>query len=200
MKLRLLLVVVASFLIGGAAAFALVLYSMPQRGGIVSSSGKALVGGPFSLVDHTGKQVTEQDFRGKLMLMFFGFTNCPDVCPSELQVMTAALDQLGAKAADVVPVFVTVDPERDTVEQMAQYVANFSPRLVGLTGTPAQIAAAAKAWRVYYAKVNDESSTAGYTMDHSAIVYLMGRNGEYLAHFAYGTDAEAMAAGIARFL
>ena len=200
MSPRLIVVVAASFLIGAGAALALFAYNAPQRITSVTSSGKALVGGPFSLVDHTGRRVTEKDFKGRLMLVFFGFTNCPDVCPAELQVMGAALDKLGDKAKEVVPVFVTVDPERDTAQQMASYISNFRPGFVGLTGTPEEIAAVAKTYRVYYARVKDEGSTAGYTMDHSAIAYLMDRQGDYAAHFAYGTDADAMAARIAGHL
>lgn len=198
--MRLILTVVLAFLVGAGAAMALFAYRDAPSGASVRISGKALVGGPFNLVDHTGKAVTDQDFRGRLMLVFFGFTNCPDVCPAELQIFDAALDKLGTGAEDVAPIFITVDPARDTVEQMASYVSNFGPRLTGLTGTPEQIAAAAKAYRVYYAKVPDEGSTAGYTMDHTAIAYLMDRRGEYATHFAYGTDPDAMAAKIAKYL
>ena len=112
----------------------------------------ALVGGPFTLTDQDGKKVSEKDFLGKYMLVFFGYTYCPDICPTELQVMTAALDSMGPEAEKIQPVFVSVDPERDTPEVLKSYVENFGPRLVGLTGTPEEIAAVAKAYRVYYAK------------------------------------------------
>ena len=112
----------------------------------------ALVGGPFSLTDQDGRRVSEKDFLGKHMLVFFGYTYCPDICPTELQVMTAALDTLGPEAEKIQPVFVSVDPERDTPEVLKSYVENFGPRLIGLTGTPEEIAAIAKAYRVYYAK------------------------------------------------
>ena len=102
----------------------------------MQTSGKALIGGPFTLVDQTGKTVTDQDFRGRYMLVFFGFTHCPDICPAELQVMSAALDELGPKADEVVPVFITLDPERDTQAAMGAYVKNFGSRFVGLTGSP----------------------------------------------------------------
>lgn len=199
MRLRLVLVVIAAFAVGAFAALALLMHGGPRAPSVVTS-GKALVGGPFSLLDHTGRRVTDADFRGRFMLVFFGFTHCPDVCPAELQVMTAALEKLGDRADKVVPIFVTVDPERDTVEAMASYVAHFHPRLVGLTGTPDEIAAVARAYRVYHAKVKDEGSAAGYTMDHSAIVYLMDEKGEYAAHFTYGVDPDTMAEGIARHL
>jgi protein SCO1/2 len=127
------------------------------------------------------------------MLVFFGYTSCPDVCPATLQVITAALEQLGDKARDVVPVFITVDPERDSVPVMADYLSHFGPRFVGLTGSPEEIAAAARAYRVYYSKLSGDN--AGL-FDHSSIIYLMGRNGEFLKHFTYTTDPDALAKGL----
>lgn len=156
-------------------------------------SGVALVGGPFSLVDQDGRRVTEKDFRGRYMLVFFGYTYCPDVCPTELQVMTAALDQLGAEADRIQPVFVSVDPARDTPEVLKAYVGNFGPRLVGLTGTPEEVAAIAKAYRVYYAKAGGSSSSTDYLMDHSSIIYLMGPDGRFVKHMPYTTDAAKLA-------
>jgi protein SCO1/2 len=192
----------AAFIVGATAAYLIVSLtgrtSSPPA--VTQVSGKALIGGPFTLTDHTGKAVTEKDFAGRYMLVYFGFTFCPDVCPTELQIMTSALEQLGTKADKVTPVFISVDPKRDTVEQMASYVGNFHKRLVGLTGTPEQIKAAAKAYRVYYAEVKDESSSAGYTVDHSSIVFLMGPDGGYLAHFSHGTSPEKMAETIAGHL
>ena len=200
MKLRWLTLLPAVLLICGAAAISLVIVLSGQPGQPHIVSGKALIGGPFTLTDHTGKRVSEKDFEGKFTLVYFGYTFCPDVCPAELQVMSAALDQLGGKAKNVTPLFITVDPERDGVKQMASYVSNFHERLVGLTGSTEDIGAAAKAYRVYYARVKDESSSADYMMDHSSAVYLMGPKGEYLAHFAYGAGVDKMAAGIAKFL
>ena len=193
MPLKLILVVTAAFLMGAVGALALI----PPKHNIletkIRSTGKAAIGGAFTLTDHTGKQVTEKDFRGKYSLVYFGFTFCPDVCPSELQVISEALNLLGDKAQSVTPVFISVDPDRDTVEQMASYVSNFHPSLVGLTGTHEQIKAAARAYRVYYKKVDDEMSSDGYSMDHSAIVYLMNADGEYVSHFSYGTKPKDMA-------
>jgi len=161
-------------------------------------SGEALVGGPFALTDQNGKRVTDQDFRGKYMLIFFGFTYCPDVCPSELQVMTAALDQLGPAGDKIQPVFITIDPERDTPDAMKLYVANFHPRMVGLTGSPDDIAAVAKAYRVYYAKAKASEGAApgDYLMDHSTILYLMGPDGRFVKHFTYGTDVKTLTDGL----
>lgn len=158
------------------------------------------VGGPFALVDAQGRAVTDADFRGRLMLVFFGFTYCPDVCPTALTSIAQALDRLGPDADKVVPVFITVDPERDTPEQLKEYVRHFHPRLIGLTGTPGQIAAAAKAYRVYYAKARPQGMPPDdYTMDHTSITYLMGRDGKFLAHFSHGAEPEAIAQRVRGF-
>ncbi len=169
------------------------------RSGQVTTTGTALVGGPFTLTDHTGTQVTEKDFHGTYTLIYFGYTYCPDVCPGELQLVAAALDEMGAKGEQIQPVFITVDPERDTVEQMALYVPQFHDRLIGLTGSPEEVAAAAKAYRVYYAKVDDPEATE-YLMDHSSILYLMGPDGGYVGHFTYGTKPDELAAKLSQHL
>jgi len=170
----------------------------PERA--VQSSGKALIGGPFELVNHRGESVTQADFAGKHMLVFFGFTHCPDVCPAKLNTISIALEDLGPLADRVTPVFITVDPERDTPQRMAEYVSNFSADIVGLTGTPDQIKRAAKAYRVYYAKAELENSATRYLMDHSAFTYLMDPNGEYVTHFAYGDSAASMTERLRREL
>ena len=164
------------------------------------SVGRALIGGPFSLIDQTGKRITEKDFAGRYMLVMFGFTFCPDVCPSGLQVMSAALDKLGRKSDRLTPIFISLDPERDTPEQLKTYVASFHPRLVGLTGTTADIDAAAKAYRVYYKKVRDEKSSATYTIDHTALIYLMGPDGSYVAHFTHTTGVDTLAERLGKLL
>ena len=189
----LLFSIVILLLSAGLAAYSL----FGIRGtAIQTGTGEALVGGPFTLVDQTGKSITDKDFRGKYMLIFFGYTYCPDVCPTELQVMMAALDTLGPRAAEVQPIFITIDPDRDTPEVMQSYVENFGPSLVGLTGTAEQIAQVAKAYRVYYAK-SGNTKTQDYLMDHSSIIYLMGPDGVFMKHFTYTTDAAALAEGIA---
>jgi len=200
MKLRIAALVVLSFLLGGLVAMAVLPGGRERLLSGLPSAGKALVGGPFSLVDHAGRRVTDKDFRGRYMLVYFGFTYCPDVCPSGLQVIAAALQKLGAKADRVTPLFITVDPERDTPAQLAEYVKSFHPQLVGLTGTPQEVDAAAKAYRVYYKKVQDEKSTAGYTFDHTSIIYLMDPNGVYVTHFSHTTDVDTLAARLARVL
>ncbi len=155
-------------------------------------SGTALIGGPFALTDQNGKRVTEKDFLGKYALIFFGYTYCPDICPTELQVMSAALDQMGPKADAIQPVFITIDPARDTPEVLKSYVENFHPRMMGLTGTPEDVAGVARAYRVYYSRAAGGDG-ANYLMDHSSILYLMGPDGKYLKHFTYMTDAKRLA-------
>jgi cytochrome oxidase Cu insertion factor (SCO1/SenC/PrrC family) len=164
----------------------------------VADAGSLGIGGPFTLVDQNGVTQRPEAFRGKLMLIYFGYTYCPDVCPTELQTMTQALEQLGDKADAVQPIFITVDPEHDTPEQMKAYAGNFHPRLLALTGSAAQVAEAAKSYRVFYEKVKQPDGS--YDMDHSSIVYLMDRDGKYLAHFGGNTDATQLAAAIAKRL
>ena len=172
--LRILALAVPAIAIAAAVAFWL---GPPGNRGVVGQ-GFGSVGGPIALVDQAGKPVTEKDFAGKDALVFFGFTNCPDVCPTELSTMAAALDTLGPKAEGVVPVFVTVDPERDTPEVVGLYAQAFHPRMVGLTGSADQIAQAAKAFRVYYKKAPQQDGA--YSMDHSAFVYMMGPDWQVL--------------------
>lgn len=162
-----------------------------------ASIGRAAIGGPFSLTDGNGKVVTERDFAGKPMLVFFGFTNCPDVCPAGLQVLAAALDRLGDKAQGVAPLFITVDPERDTPELVGKYAKSFHPRIIGLSGTPEQVAGAVKAYRVYARKQPAGSSAADYNMDHSSFFYLMDASGAYVKHFPHNVDAAKMADDVA---
>ncbi len=161
----------------------------------LTTQGGVQVGGPFSLIDQTGKAVTDATWRGRWMLIYFGYTTCPDVCPTELQTIAAALESLGPQAAQVVPIFITVDPERDIQARLADYVKLFDDRLVGLTGTPQQIAAVARAFRVYYAKVTPKDS-ATYLMDHTSFVYLMGPDGTLRALFRPGTSAQELAEAI----
>ena len=141
------------------------------------------IGGPFALQDGDGNAVTDHDFRGKLMLVYFGYTFCPDICPTELGLVAKALDALTPEQREkVVPLFITVDPERDTPSVMKTYTAAFHSGIIGLTGTVDQIEVAKKAYRIYAAKVpgGDEKT---YSMDHSSVLYLMGADGAYLEHF-----------------
>jgi cytochrome oxidase Cu insertion factor (SCO1/SenC/PrrC family) len=163
-------------------------------------SGIAAIGGPFALLDQNGVLRHDSDFRGELMLVYFGYTYCPDACPTALQTMTQALDDMGGDAKAVQPIFVTVDPERDTVAQMKQYAQNFHPRLLALTGSPEQVAAAANAYRIFYQKVKPPGGGEDYLVDHSSFIYLMGRDGRYLTHFEPDVTAAAMAAAIKKYL
>ena len=162
-------------------------------------SGEALVGGPFQLTDQDGNTVTDQTYQGKLKLIYFGFTFCPDACPTALGVMSAALDKLDVAGERVVPMLITVDPERDTPPVLKDYVSNFHPRMVGLTGTPEQIAQVAKAYRVYYQKI--PGATAGeYQMDHMLLIYLMDGEGKYLTNFGPQVTPDEIAEEIRKHL
>lgn len=193
MTARFLRIALAS-LVGLALAAGIAWWQVQHATHQVETSAAA-VGGPFRLTDHTGKAVSDADFRGRYMLIYFGYTFCPDVCPTELSTMAAAMDKLGPDADRVQPLFVTIDPERDTVAHMADYVPLFHPRLVGLTGTPDEIRAVAREFRVYAAKAPGSSGEA-YLMDHSSFVYLMGPDGKFVAVFPGGTGPEKMAGDI----
>ena len=200
---RILLIVVLGLVLAGGGLTAWY-FVQPQPGGIVSSetrtSGSALIGGPFSLTDQSGQRRSEADLKGRYALVYFGYTYCPDICPTSLSTMTQGLDLLAEQAPDkaqaVLPVFVTVDPERDTVAALASYAEHFHPRLLALTGTPEEVAAAAKAYRIFYQKV-EEPGASDYLMDHSSVLYLMGPDGSYLTHFTHASTAEDIAKGLA---
>jgi protein SCO1/2 len=187
-KIVLVLGIAVTLLIAGIVGYAM---NRSFTNSKVSGTGEALVGGPFQLTDHTGKAVTDQDFLGQNLLIYFGFTYCPDVCPTELAKIAAAVDLL-PEDANVTPVFITIDPERDGVEEVKAYAEAFHPKMVGLTGTLEQIRAVAKAYRVYYAKATGSDAT-DYLMDHSSIIYFMGKDGKYIAHFTINTTPEEMA-------
>lgn len=191
---RRFLPLIAAVVLLAAGVAAWMLTPAPDSGRSEPPGGSALVGGPFSLLDQTGKRVTDQDFRGRYMLIFFGYTFCPDVCPLELQAISEAIDALPPRvAARIQPIFITVDPARDSVPVMADYVKHFTPSLIGLTGTADEIKAAARAYRVYYQKAAD-GQDADYLMDHSAIIFLMGPKGDYVSHFSAGVSGATMAA------
>ena len=164
----------------------------PSSGTSATASAGTADPGAAALIDQDGKPFTLADLRGKVVLLYFGYTFCPDVCPTELQTVSAALDKLGPDANKIVPLFITIDPERDTVATLADYVKLFDDRLIGLTGTDAQIAAAARDYRVYYAKATPKDST-NYLMDHSSFLYLMGPDGQFRALFRPGTTAAELA-------
>ncbi|MEM7617952.1 MAG: SCO family protein [Pseudomonadota bacterium] len=146
-------------------------------------------GGPFTLTNQNGVRVTEKDFQGLNRLLYFGFTFCPAICPTELQKITNVLNNLGEKADNFMPIFITVDPERDTIETMKQYVSLFHPRLIGLTGSLAQIEEVKKSYKVYAAKVEDETMSE-YTVDHSSFIYLIDENDDLRRIFKIDDTAE----------
>ncbi len=196
-------VAVLALLVMGSGWFAWQKLRPPLTIGPTTTSGTIQVGGPFELIDQTGERRSDEDYRGRYMLVYFGFTYCPDICPTSLLIMSHALQLLSDRAPEVaeqvVPVFVTVDPERDTVEALAAYAPSFHPDLVALTGTPEQIAAAAKAYRVYYAKVED-ASAGTYLVDHISFIYLMGPDGAYVTHFSHLAQSEDIAEGLERHI
>jgi protein SCO1 len=156
------------------------------------------VGGPFHLEDQNGKPVSDQDMKGRPFLVFFGFTHCPDICPTTLFDMSQVLRTLGPDADRTGALFITVDPERDTPAVLKDYLSNFDPHLRGLTGDPAAVEAALKAYRVYAKKVPLDGDN--YTMDHTAIVYLMDKDGHFVAPFNMQRTADAEAAELRRYL
>ena len=192
--LRLAAIAAAAF---AAAVAAIGLWPGPDRP--KTEEPVALVGGAFALVDQDGRRRTDAEFRGKHMLVFFGFTQCPDFCPTALYTITQALEKLGPKAERLAPIFVSVDPDRDTPAQLKNYAQNFDKRIVMLTGSAAEIAAVARAYRVYYAKRPLEKP-GEYTMDHSAYIYLLDGDGKYLTHFRHAVPAEELAKALERRL
>jgi protein SCO1/2 len=157
------------------------------------------IGGPFALTDHTGRQVTEKDYLGNFTLVFFGYTFCPDVCPTELGDIALALDELGDLSLAVTPVMISIDPERDTPAVLAEYVSLFHERLVGLTGTAEQVKDVADAYRIFYRRVDDPDYSY-YLMDHTSFVYLLNPEGKVVSLLRYGTPPEEMASMIRREL
>ena len=158
-------------------------------------SGRAPVGGLFELTDQTGHQRTDADFRGKLVVLYFGYTYCPDVCPAELQSISLALDKIGAAAEAVQPLFITVDPERDTPARLADFVSAFHPRLIGLTGSLAEIRKTAIAYKTFFAK-HSIAALGDYSVDHTGFIYLVGKDGRYLGFLPPGLAPDAIADAI----
>jgi protein SCO1/2 len=152
--------------------------------------GRGSIGGSFTLTDHGGRQRSDTEFRGKLMIVYFGYTYCPDVCPADLMAITQALDALGPAAEGVQPIFITIDPERDT-KVLADYVSAFHRSLIGLSGSQDEIRKIANAYKAFYAKVQDERS-GEYSIDHAGVIYLMGRSGEYLGFMPPQTNPDRL--------
>lgn len=170
---------------------------LTPRNGEPAASAQPDIGGPFTLVNAAGDTVTDRGFRGKYMLIYFGYTFCPDVCPTTLTTLADALEKIGARADRVQPLFITVDPIRDTPAVLGQYTAAFGPRIIGLTGSDEQIASVEK-YRVYAAEHRTGPGPNDYTMDHSSILYLMGPDGHFIAPISADADSTAMAAEITK--
>jgi protein SCO1/2 len=171
-----------------------------DRESIVAEGGSSLpIGGPFTLLDQDGSTVTDQHFRGRWLLVYFGYTACPDVCPTALGRNGEAIDLLGRKGDEVVPVLITVDPERDTPEKLKDYVHFFHPRTVGLTGSPDQIARVAKEYRVFYAK-EPRAADGSYLVDHSSLTYLVGRDGRVVQFFGQKVSPQELADRLSKLL
>jgi protein SCO1/2 len=165
----------------------------------VATGETVTLGGPFSLTDQNRMLRTEKDFRGKYTLVFFGYTYCPDVCPATLAIMAAALDKMGSRSDRIVPIFITVDPKRDTPDKIKAYLSSFGSRFVGLTGEPDAIADVAKEYRVYY-KEHPAENGGAYTVDHSGVVYLMDPNGKFIANYSLDTSPDRLAADLLKRL
>jgi len=187
----------AALVILGAGAFlALALRDNPRgaAGTVLASA----IGGPFRLTDQNGKTVTDADLKGKWSLVYFGYTHCPDACPTALNDISIALEDLGTKRDAVRPVFITVDPERDTPEALKAYVTSFDAPILALTGTPEQVAQAAKGYRVYYAKHPEAGGE--YSMDHSSVIYVMDPQGRFTASFTHESTPEQIAERLKKLL
>jgi protein SCO1/2 len=189
------LIVVAAFATSLAVGLVVMLSLM---GGLRGVAAPAAIGGPFQLTDQTGQTVTEKNLVGRPTLVFFGFTHCPDVCPTELFEMSEVLRAMGSDADRVNAYFISVDPERDNAATMKDYLSSFDPRLKGLTGDPDAVAKAISGYRVYAKKV--PLKDGDYTMDHTALVYLMDRDGKFVAPFNLKRKPEEAAADLKRYL
>jgi protein SCO1 len=189
-----LLVVTSAFLAGLAIFLGVFLYATGQFG---NAPGPSAIGGPFSLIDQHGKAVTDQDLKGHPALVFFGYTHCPDVCPTTLFDVSEMLRALGPDAGRVSALFITVDPERDTAPVIKDYLSSFDPHLRGATGEPKAVEAAEKAYRVYAKKVPGENGD--YSMDHTALVYLMDKQGRFVAPFSLKRRPEDAAAELRKY-
>jgi len=188
------IIIALSIVIAAISLYILVAIELPNKplagqGGAPTE--EALIGGEFTLTDHNGNEFNSNTMKGKLSLVYFGFTFCPDICPTSLQKLTNVLTTLDKYQIDIAPVFITVDPSRDTQELLKEYLGHFHPKLLGLTGTEEEIREVADLYKVFYARA-DGADKAGnnYMLDHSSFVYLMDKNGKYLKHFYMTSTAE----------
>jgi protein SCO1 len=192
------LLLLASAFLAGLLSVALVILIVAGRGSAPLATAASSIGGPFSLIDQEGRPVSDQDLKGAPYLLFFGFTHCPDICPTTLFEISEVLGKVPADAGRVAAIFATVDPERDTPGKMKDYLASFDPRLRGITGDAAAVAAFQKAFRVYAKKV--PLADGDYSMDHTALVYLMNKDGQFVAPFNLKRTPEEAAADLRRYM
>ena len=192
-----ILLVVSAFLTGLVVFAGVLLYATGNFSGATRMAGSS-IGGPFKLVDQNGKPITDVDIKGRPYLVFFGYTHCPDVCPTTLFEVSEVMRALGKDADRTGALFITVDPERDTPAVLKDYLSSFDPRIIGVTGDGTAVAAAEKAYRVYAKKVPIDGG--GYTMDHTAIVYLMNKDGRFVTPFNLKRRPEESAADLKRYL
>jgi len=192
-----ILVAAGAFVAGLVLCIAVVML-LTGRGGAPSLPQVASIGGPFSLTDQNGRTVTDQDFKGRPFLVFFGFTHCPDICPTTMFEISEIIRKLGPDGDRIRALFITVDPERDTPAALKDYVSSFDPRIVAVTGDDAAIAAVAKAYRAYYKRT--PLAEGGYTMDHTAIIYLMGKDGRFVTPFSLKRTTDAAVAELRKYL
>ena len=201
---RMYIVILLLLIVAGSFWYALQSGLFSRMSDSAGEATQIKIGGPFELTNQFGETVRNSDFHGRYMLIFFGYTYCPDVCPTTLSTISSALDSLGDAASNIVPIFVSVDPDRDTPDYLKDYLIHFHPAIQGLTGTIGQIKQIAKSYGIYYARVQEEGTTDNeaddYLMDHTAITFLMGPDGQYVAHFGHGTTADAMAEKLASIL
>jgi protein SCO1/2 len=190
------LLVLTAFLAGLVIFLGVILYSTGQLG--PGAPGPSAIGGPFKLIDQDGKPITDADLKGKPFLVFFGYTHCPDICPTTLFEVSEVLRALGADSDRAAALFITVDPERDTPAVLKDYLSNFDPHLRGATGALDALKAVEKEYRVFAQKV--PTGNGDYSMDHSAAVYLMDKNGRFVAPFNLKRTPEAAAADLKKYL
>jgi protein SCO1/2 len=195
-KIAHILVVLSAFVGGLVVVLGVLLYATGQFS--VGAPGPSAIGGPFKLIDQNGKPITEANLKGKPTLVFFGYTHCPDVCPTTLFELSEVLRAMGKDAGRAHALFITVDPERDTPAVLKDYLSAFDPHLIGATGSPQAVAAVEKEYRVYSKKVPTENGN--YSMDHSAVIYLMDKNGRFVAPFNLKRKPEVAAADLRKYL
>lgn len=189
-------------MIAGAISYVVILKE-PKGIAVISeqqTTGVATIGGDFELMDQNGKTRTNKDFRGKYMMVYFGYRYCPDICPTALTTITETLNALGPKAKHIQPIFITIDPERDSAKDLGEYIQNFHDSFIALTGNAEQIEKVSKAYKVFAQKVEQEAGSDSYVMDHSSIIYVMDRQGNLVAHFNHSTPSENIVKALRRYL